>query len=408
MSKRPSTLQTIQEDTEALILSGIRVLDFSRMLAGPYATRMLADFGAEVIKVQSGRTATGAELNSTAYFSAWNRNKRSVTINMGHPDARNIILRLTALSDIVVENFSPRVLSNWDLSYERLQEAKPDIIMASVSAMGQTGPWRNFTGYGPTFHALSGLTGLSSPDKNAPSGPGHAYADTIIGLYALLGILAALEHRDKTGEGQYIDVSGYEAACTLLGPALLTGVDGPYEEAAGPPDGNADEEFRGCYLCLGNDRWCVIALFDEEDWKTFCAASAMTDLIHDIRFSSAPKRTQNKKELDYLIGKWTGSQSPEQVVRILQEAGIAAGVVQNAEDLAHDPQLKSREFFVKLAHPILGTAVSERPPFHFAGNINPQWRAAPLLGADNDYVFQQLLGFTEDEIRRGMAEGLIR
>ena len=203
------------------VLAGVRVLDFTWMLAGPYATRILADCGAEVIKVQSAKTAKGAELNTSGYFNTWNRNKRSITLDLSHPEARDIILHLTAMSDIVVENFSPRVMSNWGLSYDALKEVKPDLIMASISAMGQTGPWRDYTGYGPTFHALSGLTSMTSSGQESPIGLGHAYADTIIGLYSAMAILAALKHRDATGEGQYIDISGYEAICTLLGPALL-------------------------------------------------------------------------------------------------------------------------------------------------------------------------------------------
>ncbi len=203
----------------------MRVLDFTWMLAGPYATRILADCGAEVIKVQSARTAKGAELNTAGYFNTWNRNKRGITLDLSHPEARDIILSLTAVSDIVVDNFSPRVMSNWGFSYDALKKVKPDLIMASISAMGQTGPWRDFVGYGPTFHALSGLTSMTSSGQESPIGLGHAYADTIIGLYSAMAMLAALRHRDATGEGQYIDVSGYEAICSLLGPALLhTGI----------------------------------------------------------------------------------------------------------------------------------------------------------------------------------------
>ena len=391
------------------ILAGIRVLDFTRVLAGPYATRMLADFGAEVIKIQSSRTSTGAEANRTAYFSTWNRNKRSVTINMDHPEARNIILRLTALSDIVIENFSPRVLSNWNLSYDHLQDAKPGIIMASISAMGQTGPWRDFVGFGPTFHALSGLTYLSSPDKGSPSGPGHAYADTIIGLYAALGLLTALEHRDRTGEGQYIDISSYEAICTLLGPALSSDAEGDGRKGDHvPAESGIDDLPHGCFRCFGNDRWCVIALHDEEDWQGLCRAIGEKDWIHDRRFSSAGKRSRHRKELQRLIEEWTSRQTPEEAVRRLQEAGLAAGVVQSADDLAHDPHLRARNFFIELTHPILGMTISDRPPFRFANETLPSWRPAPLLGADNDYVFRQLLGFTQEDIQKGIAAGLIR
>ncbi len=202
-------------------LSGVRVLDLTRVLAGPYATRVLADFGAEVIKVQSSKTAHGSEENGTPYFAAWNRNKRSVTIDLGRPEARGIMLRLAACSDVVVENFSSRVMANWGLTYDTLKEVRPDVIMASISAAGQTGPWKDIVAFGPTFHALSGLTSAFSASGGTPVCPGHAYGDTIIGLYGALAILAALERRESAGVGAYIDLSGYEAVCTLLGPGLL-------------------------------------------------------------------------------------------------------------------------------------------------------------------------------------------
>ncbi|PIU85806.1 MAG: CoA transferase, partial [Deltaproteobacteria bacterium CG06_land_8_20_14_3_00_44_19] len=150
------------------VLNGLRVLDFTWMLAGPYATRILADFGAEVIKVQCSKTARGAESDLTGYFNTWNRNKRGITLDMSYPEAREIALKLTAKSDVVIENFSPRVMSNWGLEYENLKEVKRDLIMVSISAMGQTGPWRDFVAYGPTIQALSGLTYLTSFSQNPP------------------------------------------------------------------------------------------------------------------------------------------------------------------------------------------------------------------------------------------------
>jgi crotonobetainyl-CoA:carnitine CoA-transferase CaiB-like acyl-CoA transferase len=203
------------------ILRGTRVLDLTRMLAGPYATRILADFGAEVIKIQSRKSANGAEQNEATSFSAWNRNKRSLTLDLGTPGARDSFLRLAAKSDVVVENFSPRVMENWGLHYERLALVNPGLIMVSISAAGQTGPWRNFVGFAPTFHALSGLISAASGPGQAPDGIEHPYADFIAGLYAALGTLSALEYREKTGKGQHIDLSALEAISTMLGPAFI-------------------------------------------------------------------------------------------------------------------------------------------------------------------------------------------
>jgi crotonobetainyl-CoA:carnitine CoA-transferase CaiB-like acyl-CoA transferase len=197
------------------ILSGMRVIDLTRMISGPYATRIFADFGAEVIKIQSRQTAQGAEQVDTNFFSIWNRNKRSINLDLSLSAARDVFLELVAESDLVVENFSPRVMANWGLGYERLREVNPDLVMVSISAMGHTGPWRDFVGFAPTFHALSGLISAISDKRNPPADIGYPYADMVAGLYAALAALAALEYRDRTGKGQHIDLSALEAICAF-------------------------------------------------------------------------------------------------------------------------------------------------------------------------------------------------
>jgi crotonobetainyl-CoA:carnitine CoA-transferase CaiB-like acyl-CoA transferase len=276
------------------ILKGLRVLDFTRVLAGPYATRILGDFGAEVIKVQSKKTAVGAESNATGYFNHWHRNKRSITLDMSYPEAKGIVLELVKISDLVIENFSPRVMSNWGLDYERLKEVNPDLIMLSMSAMGQKGPWKEDVAYGPTLQALSGLTYLTSFTKESPMGMGYAYADPIAGIYATFAILSALEYRDRTGKGLYIDLSEYEAVCSLLGPTLL---DSSMNRRNILPQGNRSVDLPaapyGCYQCSGIDRWCVIAVFDETEWEV-SAVSGHPDWTKR-RFSTLSKRKKMKK-----------------------------------------------------------------------------------------------------------------
>jgi len=221
-----SSAQLIKEfsftsEKPSKILSGLRVIDLTRMISGPYATRILADSGAEVIKIQSRETANGAERNDTAHFAFWNRNKRSLCLDLSLPEARELFIRLVSISDIVVENFSPRVMPNWGLDYSRLRQVKPDLIMASISAMGQTGPWKDYVGLAPTFHALSGLLSIVSRSSDIPSDIPIPYADIVTALYSTLAILAAAANRDRTGEGRHIDVSAYEAMCTMIGPALI-------------------------------------------------------------------------------------------------------------------------------------------------------------------------------------------
>ena len=390
------------------ILNGLRVLDFTWVLAGPYATRILADFGAEVIKIQSKKTAKGAESNLVGYFNHWNRNKRSITLDMSFPEAKGIVLKLTKMSDVLIENFSPRVMLNWGLNYEKLKEVRPDLIMMSMSAMGQNGPWKDFVAFGPTLQALSGLTDLTSYVKDSPLGLGYAYADTISGLYAALTVLAALEYRDRTGEGQHIDLSEYEAICTVMGPTFLN-ISINHEGVL--PQGNRSDDLLaapyGCYKCKGLDRWCVIAVFDEAEWQALCEVMGSPGWTREERFSTLSKRKEHADALDKFLEQWTLQYTPEEVVSLLQKARVLAGVVQNAEDLSKDPQLIAREFFVHLKHPVLGKTVSDASPIRFKEGSTMGWKAAPLLGEDNRYVYMELLGLTESEFFSYVEKGII-
>jgi len=390
------------------ILSGLRVLDFTWVLAGPYATRILADFGAEVIKVQSLKTAKGAESNLSGYFNTWNRNKRSITLDMSRPEAKDLILRLTKISDVVIENFTPRVMANWGLTYEELKEVNQKIIMVSMSAMGQTGPWKDYVAFGPALQALSGLTYLSSFDDKQPLGLGYAYGDHVIGLYGALAVLAALENRFRTDRGQYVDLSGYEALCTLLGPTIM-GVSSNKTPAR--PQGNHSDQIdacpSSCYPCRGTDRWCVVSASTEDEWQALCRVLDRADLLKDERFRTLSGRRSKVEQLDGLIGRWTAKRSAEEAVTLLQEAGVPAGVVQNAEDLAQDPHLLARQFFVPLKHPVLGRTLNDRSPIRFEEDETVNWKAAPQLGEDNRYVFRELLGLTEEEFLHYREKGVI-
>jgi len=389
-------------------LSGVRVMDLTRVLAGPYATRIFADFGAEVIKVQSNKTATGAEVNTSAYFSAWNRNKRSITLDLSHPEARELFLKLTAISDVVIENFSPRVMANWGLQYENLTMVNPEIIVVSMSAMGQTGPWKDCVAFGPTIQALSGLTYLTSFDKDAPLGPGYAYADIVAGLYAVIAVLGALEHRDREGNGQYIDLSEYEALIGLMGPTLMDSVVNQREVL---PLGNIPHYLRaaphGCYRCSGRDNWCAIAVFADDEWQALKRVMGNPEWAEQERFSGLSGRRRHALELDALLEQWTVKQDPKALVQILQQAGVPAGAVQSAEDLAQDPHLSARGYFVGSEHTGRGLHMGDAFPALFTGTRTARWKPAPLLGEDNHYVFIELLGLEEGELSSFVERGII-
>jgi len=391
--------------TNQPILHNIRILDFSWVLAGPYATRILADFGAEVLKVQP-LLPEAEDKFSRGYYNTWNRNKLGITLNLNKPKGVAIAKRLVGISDAVVENFTPRVMANWGLDYENLKKVKPDLIMLSMSTMGNTGPWRDYVGFGPTIQAFSGITYLTSFLGKPPLGLGTSYADHIAGLLACLALLGALEYRRRTGEGQYIDVSQVEAMASLLGSAILEYVvDSREVEPVG--NGSTEAAPHGVYRCRGDDRWCAIAVFTDEEWQGFKRALGNPPWAEDRKFATLTSRLKNSEELNRLVEGWTKKRTAEEVMALLQGQGVAAGVVQDASDLANDPQLKERGFFVELDHPELGKTISDAVPIRLSDTSARYTRAAPILGQDNDYVYEELLGLSDDEVAGLRQQGVI-
>jgi benzylsuccinate CoA-transferase BbsF subunit len=384
------------------ILHNIRILDFTRVLAGPYATRLLADFGAEVIKVQP--LSVGEEdAFSRGYYNTWNRNKLGITLNLNKPEGIALAKRLAGICDAVVENFTPRVMANWGLDYNSLKKIKPDIIMLSMSIMGQTGPWRDYTGYGQTVQAFAGMTCLTSFPGKPPLGPGFSYADHIAGLYASLALLGALEHRRRTGEGQHIDISEVEAMVSLLGSAVMDyKANGKEPEPVGNSSPLAAPH--NVYPCRGDNRWCAIAVFTDEEWRGLKRALGNPAWAKDKKFATLAGRQENRDELDRLITSWTQKLTADEVMSRLQENGVAAGVVQNAAELAGDPQLRARGFFVN--RPEIGKFV-DAAPLRLSASPAAYHRAAPSQGRDNNYVYGKLLGMSDKEVADLKEGGVI-
>ena len=395
------------------ILHTIRILDFSWVLAGPYATRLLADFGAEVLKVEP-LLPEAQDRFSRGYYNTWNRNKLGVTLNLNQPEGIAIARKLVAISDAVVENFSPRVMANWGLDYPSLKKLKPDIIMLSMSTMSNSGPWRDYVGFGPAVQAFSGITHLTSFPGKPPLGLGFSYADHVAGLYACLALLGALEYRRRTGEGQFIDISQVEAMASLLAEAILEyTVHGREPQPVGNTSRRAAPH--GVYPCQGDDRWCAIAVFSDDEWEGFKRACGKPKWAEEEKFATLSARLENVAELDRLVSEWTREHTAEEVMALLQREGVAAGVVQNAADLAKDPQLRSCGFFIELdpvskygaEHPELGKTVSDAAPMKLSDTPAQYHRAAPVRGQDNDYVYGELLGMSEDEIAELRRNGIM-
>jgi crotonobetainyl-CoA:carnitine CoA-transferase CaiB-like acyl-CoA transferase len=252
------------------------------------------------------------------------------------------------------------------------------------------------------------MTYLTAYAEEAPMGLGYAYADMVSGLYGAISILAALEYRERVGQGQYIDLSEYEAMCTTIGPALMdTHLNMRKIKPMGNDDVYSPAAPHGCYRCLGEDRWCVLAIFTEDEWQALCGVLGNPAPLRDKRFSTMFNRKKYRQELDLLISQWMAKQKAETVVEQLQRAGVAAGVVQNAEDLANDPQFSANDFFTSLNHPVLGEIKTDTTPLNFNNYLRGAWKASPLLGEANQYVFGELLGMTETDIQSYIQQGVI-
>jgi crotonobetainyl-CoA:carnitine CoA-transferase CaiB-like acyl-CoA transferase len=373
------------------VLKGLRILDFSWVLAGPYATRILADFGAEVIKIQP-LLPESADTFSRGYYNTWNRNKLGITLNMEKTQGVEIACKLVALCDAVVENFSPRVMDNWGLDYPALQLIRPDIIYLRMSAAGHSGARQNYSGFGPTVQAASGLTGLTGYEGEAPLGIGFSIADHIAGLYGAIALLGALEFRNKTGRGQYIDLSQTETLSLLLADPVLE-----YTKQT-RIDLNNHPVPQGIYRCQGENRWVAITINSDTEWNNFKKVLEQPNWAEQPEFSTKTSRLQNSGPLDTYIQAWTLTHSPFEVITLLQHHNIASGVVQNTADLACDPQLKSRSFFFEQF---------PSSPIRLSQSSAAYRKTAPLKSADNDYVYRGLLGFSSARMDRLKRDNVI-
>jgi crotonobetainyl-CoA:carnitine CoA-transferase CaiB-like acyl-CoA transferase len=404
------------------------------MGVGSVATRLLADFGAEVIKIEDrtridtprklplykdesarnfGEEVVGADPDKGGLFNNYCRNKLGVTINMRSAEGRRLAERLIAASSVVTENFAPGVMERWGLTYERLRELRPDVIYARMSGYGHSGPHASYRSYGPVVQAVSGLSFISGLPGREPSGWGLSYMDNQAAFYNSAAILMGIRHRLLTGEGTEIDVSAVETGISLLGPVLLeVTVNGRVTRGPRYPAGNRLEHPpaapHGVYPASGEDRWVAITVFSDEEWSRFADAIGRPAWTADERFASQQSRWENQDALDEAIAAWTGERDRHEVTKLLQDAGVRAGAVQNAEDLNEsDPQLAHRGVFFQMDHPVIGEARFEGVPVRFDGMSADNWRSGPMLGEDNEYVFKELLGVAEDEFAELTASGVI-
>jgi crotonobetainyl-CoA:carnitine CoA-transferase CaiB-like acyl-CoA transferase len=385
-------------------LAGVRVIDFTWVVAGPVATRILADHGAEVIKIER-RDSLDFGSRRGGLTGNLNRGKKSIVINMSDPRGVAIAKRLVATADVVIDNFSARVMRNWGLDYESLRALKPDVITVSMSGFGHTGPHKDYVSYGPTLQALSGYTLLMRHLGREPAGWGFSYSDMAGGYNAALAVLLALWHRQRTGRGQLVDLSQFESVTALLGPLLL---DVLVNHGTVQPFGNRSQERpaapHGVYRCRDGeaeprDRWCAITIFDDDDWARLLAALGTPSWAHEPRFATVADRVAHQDELDARVEGWTRTLTAEEVMKTLQAAGVAAGVVSNARDLCErDPHLRARGYWAMVKTPEGQTMEFDGVPVRLAETPGGVRSAGPLLGEHTDAVLQTLLGLSAAEI----------
>jgi len=398
-------------------LQGVRIADFTQLWAGAFSTALLAIMGAEAIKIESMRRVdpsrtlsittrqTFGSPDESAIFNDINLNKLSVTIDLSNPKGIELAKRLVKISDIAAQNFRPGVMDRLGLGYDVLKEVKPDIIMLSSSAVGGTGPERFYGGFAPSFAALGGvaeLTGYADGEPHAMSGR----IDLMSAFTASFAMLAALNHRQRTGEGQHIDLSSTETVAVFVGDALM---DYTMNKRIQRRKGNKDDIMapHNCYRCKGDDKWVSIAIGTDAEWRSFCDAIGNPDWTRDERFADAYSRKGNEDELDRLVSQWTMEHTHYEVMEILQRAGVACGPSANPAEIATDPHLKERDFFVEIDHPEMGKGVYGRLPLRIDGAHIGNYSPAPLLGEHNGYVFGELLGIPQGEIDRLIEEETI-
>ena len=397
-------------------LDGLRVLDFTHVLAGPFATRILGDLGADVVKVGSVRRTRGANAEDHPYYLMWNRNKRALALDLGREEARAVCRRLCDRADVVIDNFSVGVLDRWGVGYEEVRRTNPTAIYVQMSGMGDGGPWSEFVTFAPTIHALSGLTALTGVPDREDIGIGFSYNDHQSGLHGAFAILAALESRRQSGRGQRIDLSQFEVGVNFLGPSLLDYFAN--RRAAGPAGNRLPYDAvapHNCYPCAGapsaaveDERWVAIACMTEEQWQALRRVMGDPEWSRDERYRTATDRVSHHSALDAQVAGWTRTRSAEEVMTLCQEAGVPAGVVQTGVDLAErDPQLRAVDFLHEIAeaHPGVGRTFADRLPLHFRRTPCTVYRRVRRVGEDNAAVLRDWLDMPEQEVRSGEEDG---
>lgn len=403
--------------TEQLPFSDLKVADFSWVGVGPITARYLADHGATTVHVESSTRPDILRVagpfkdgifghNRSQYFGGFNTSKLSIALDLKHPTGKDVAKRIIAWSDVYLESFTAGTIGELGLGYEVARALKPSIIMASTCLMGQSGPASSLAGYGFHAAAVSGYPEITGWPDRPPSGPFSAYSDTIANRFLITSIMAAIDHRRRTGEGQYIEQAQMESALYFLAPQVLD-----YQVSGAVPtrmgnDSPADAP-HNVYPCYGEDEWCAIAVETDEQWQALCGAMGDPAWAADPELERAAGRLQRRRQIDAAIGEWTAPQDPYELMQRLQAAGVPAGVVQRSSDLLRDPQLAHRRFFRRHHHAEMGEIPYEGHQFRIRDYDSGPRSAAPCLGEHALEVLHDVLGMGDEEVAEVAASGAL-
>ena len=402
-----------------IALEGLKVLDFCWVAVGPMTTKYLAEFGANVVRVESSKRPETLRraapfkdgvhgINRSGYFANYNANKYGVTIDMRHPRAKDLVLRMVKWADLVTENFTPGTMEDWGLEFAQLREVNPKVILFSTSMLGRGGPMERQPGFGPVLSSLAGLTHITGwPDRD-PVNPYGAYTDFIGPRFALASILAALDYSRRTGRGTHLDMSQLETSIQFSAPLMLDrAANGREPTRNGNRDAGAAPH--GVYPCRGDDRWIAIACVSEEEWQ------ALRRIIHPTgqgwayqeAFSDLAGRKAAEDDLEQQLSDWTREWEGPELMHTLQQAGVPAGVVNDCRDLFEDPQLTHRGHFQFLDHPEIGSYATDRSEMDLSETPGKLDRPAPLIGEHTHQVLTEIIGFSEEEYRSLEEDGVL-
>ena len=414
-----------------LALADIRIIDSTQIWAGPYCTRLLADLGAEVIKIEThkrpdlvrgpvvppppsllGGTAVYPNRqpgerpwNRSAYFNKVNRNKLEVTLDLSTPEGKEVFLRMVKVGDVVIDNFTVRVMQNFGLTYEVIKAVKPDIIQVRMPGWGMTGPYREYASWGTGVEAMAGMSSLLGYRDGLPMTSSMSYGDPLGGLNAAFAILAAIHYRRQTGQGQFIDVCQIEGAMSMIGEAFMD-----YSLNGRIPGrlGNRHPSMAPCgaYRAKGDDAWIAIAVANDKQWQALCQVMGKPELAQDKRFADTLGRWHNHDELDKIIEEWTFDRDGYEMMHQLQKVGVAAGPVLKADGVVNEPHLNARGFFEMVNHPDAGRHKLLGVPTRLSKTPGSIRFGAPMLGQHNKYIFKELLGMSDEEIAELEKKGV--